>query len=146
MPPILRKIRAISVSRTARVFVDGGASIGISVMFGLSSLPDGYRFRGSSPHGEPAIGSRAKFEEGGPDVLPDRYSAGFFYARHLDLLDRIRVHVTSRAILLWSQPCRPHGRLYIGVSLAEPLFVEVEFWLHRRHSSHIQCRGESPRV
>src|SRR5215813_12668356 len=43
--PILRKIRAISVSRTARVFVDGGASIGISVIFGLSSLPDGYRFK-----------------------------------------------------------------------------------------------------
>src|SRR5215831_1807343 len=45
MAPILRKIRAISVSRTARVFVDGGASIGISVIFGLSSLPDGYRFK-----------------------------------------------------------------------------------------------------
>src|SRR5215467_3042109 len=45
MPPILRKVRAISVSRTARVFVDGGASIGISVMFGLSSLPNGYRFK-----------------------------------------------------------------------------------------------------
>src|SRR5215469_7214051 len=45
MTPILRKIRAISVSRTARVFVDGGASIGISVIFGLSSLPDGYRFK-----------------------------------------------------------------------------------------------------
>src|ERR1700738_1480361 len=45
MAPILRKVRAISVSRTARVFVDGGASIGISVMFGLSSLPDGYRFK-----------------------------------------------------------------------------------------------------
>src|ERR1700719_2537115 len=45
MAPILRKLRAISVSRTARVFVDGGASIGISVMFGLSSLPDGYRFK-----------------------------------------------------------------------------------------------------
>jgi len=27
------------------VFVDGGASIGITVMFGLSSLPDGYRFQ-----------------------------------------------------------------------------------------------------
>src|ERR1043166_8799463 len=45
MTPILRKVRAISVSRTARVFVDGGASIGISVMFGLSSLPNGYRFQ-----------------------------------------------------------------------------------------------------
>src|SRR5215467_9662284 len=45
MTPILRKIRAISVSRTVRVFVDGGASIVISVMFGLSSLPDGYRFK-----------------------------------------------------------------------------------------------------
>src|SRR5215472_7042027 len=45
MTPILRKIRAISVSRTARVFVDGGASIGISVIFGLSYLPDGYRFK-----------------------------------------------------------------------------------------------------
>src|SRR5215813_7484416 len=45
MAPILRKIRAISVSRTARVFVDGGASICISVIFGLSSLPDGYRFK-----------------------------------------------------------------------------------------------------
>src|SRR5262245_53399192 len=45
MAPILRKIRVISVSRTARVFVDGGASIVISVMFGLSSLPDGYRFK-----------------------------------------------------------------------------------------------------
>src|SRR5215813_7341847 len=45
MGPISRKLRAISVSRTARVFVDGGASIGISVMFGLSFLPDGYRFK-----------------------------------------------------------------------------------------------------
>src|ERR1700730_11587603 len=45
MAPILRKVRAISVSRTAQVFVDGGASIGISVMFGLSSLPDGHRFK-----------------------------------------------------------------------------------------------------
>src|SRR5215468_7195551 len=93
--------------------------------------------RGSSPHGEPAKGSRAKFEERGPDVLPDRYSVVFFYARHLDLFDRIRVHLTSRAIQLWPQPCRPHVRPYIGVSLAEPLFEEVEFWLHGRHSSHL---------
>jgi len=32
-------------------------------------------------------------------------------------------------MLLWPQPCGPRGRLYIGVSLAEPLFIEVEFWL-----------------
>ena len=49
----------------------------------------------------------------------------------------IRVHLTSRAIQLWPQPCRPHVRPYIGVSLAEPLFEEVEFWLHGRHSSHL---------
>src|SRR5215467_1253548 len=54
--------------------------------------------------------------------------------------------VTRRAMLLWPQPCGPHGRLYIGVSLADPLFVEVELWLHGRHSSHLSCRRESPRA
>src|SRR5215831_10630403 len=84
---------------------------------------------------------------------PDRYSVVFFYARHLDLFDRSRVHLTSRAIQLWPQPCGPHVRPYIGVSLAEPLFEEVEFWLHGRHSSHLSpltshlsCRRESPFV
>src|SRR5215471_15215691 len=53
MPPISRKTRAISVSRPARVFVDGGASIGISVMFGLSNIDGGNSARKAvvgSPH------------------------------------------------------------------------------------------------
>jgi len=75
MPPILRKVRAISVSRPTRVFVDGGASIGISVMFGLSNIDSGNSARKAvvaSPHQR---ADEARAESSGRGERADRHRA-----------------------------------------------------------------------